>query len=80
MSTTTLLAYSVGVLFFAGTATMRVATSLDQYGETALHMGTMVLGWMETLCAVALLLLAAWLVLGIVERLRRFAFPAVRAT
>lgn len=73
LSTMTLLSYTAGVLFFAGTATQRVATAVDQFGEHVLHAGSMTLGWIETFSALVLLAVAAWLLLGIVDRLLSFA-------
>lgn len=73
LSTVTLLAYTVGVLLFAGSATQRVATAVDQSGEPVVHAGSMILGWVEIVCGLALLAVTGWLLLGIAERLRSFA-------
>lgn len=75
LSTVTLLTYTAGVLFFAGSATRRVATAVDQLGNPVLSMGSIALGWIETFSALLLLAAAGWLLLSMIERLWSFVRP-----
>lgn len=76
LSTVTLLAYTAGVLFFAGSATRRVATVVDQLGNPVINVGSIALGWIETFSAPLLLAVAGWLLLSMIERLWSFARPS----